>query len=52
MASSTTRSQKTANKLRNKMIALPGQLLYTTQIPVSLWFLTKNKKNSFLTSPP
>lgn len=26
------------------MIALPGQLFYTTQIPVCLWFLTKNKK--------
>jgi type I restriction enzyme M protein len=24
-------------------IALPGQLFYTTQIPVCLWFLTKNK---------
>jgi type I restriction enzyme M protein len=27
------------------MIALPGQLFYTTQIPVCLWFLTKNKTN-------
>jgi type I restriction enzyme M protein len=26
------------------MIALPGQLFYTTQIPICLWFLTKNKK--------
>ena len=26
------------------MIALPGQLFYTTQIPVCLWFLTKSKK--------
>jgi len=25
------------------MIALPGQLFYTTPIPVCLWFLTKNK---------
>jgi type I restriction enzyme M protein len=25
------------------MIALPGQLFFTTQIPVCLWFLTKNK---------
>lgn len=25
------------------MIALPGQLFYTTQIPVCLWFLAKNK---------
>ena len=27
------------------MIALPGQLFYTTQIPVCLWFLTRNKQN-------
>ena len=27
------------------MIALPGQLFYTTQIPVCLWFLVRNKKN-------
>jgi len=26
------------------MIAMPGQLFFTTQIPVCLWFLTKNKK--------
>lgn len=26
------------------MIALPAQLFYTTQIPVCLWFMTKNKK--------
>ena len=25
------------------MIALPGQLFFTTQIPVCLWFMTKNK---------
>ncbi len=28
------------------MIALPGQLFYTTQIPVCLWFITKNKKGT------
>jgi len=27
------------------MIALPGQLFYTTQIPVCLWFVSRNKKN-------
>jgi type I restriction enzyme M protein len=27
------------------MIALPGQLFYTTQIPVCLWFLSRNKTN-------
>lgn len=26
------------------IIAMPPQLFYTTQIPVSLWFLSKNKK--------
>jgi type I restriction enzyme M protein len=26
------------------MVALPGQLFYSTQIPVCLWFLTKDKK--------
>jgi type I restriction enzyme M protein len=34
------------NDLVDCMIALPGQLFYTTQIPVCLWFLTKNKKAS------
>ena len=27
------------------MVALPGQLFYSTPIPVCLWFLTRNKKN-------
>ncbi|MBI1776752.1 MAG: SAM-dependent DNA methyltransferase [Proteobacteria bacterium] len=27
------------------MVALPGQLFYATQIPVCLWFLTRNKRN-------
>ena len=27
------------------MIAMPGQLFYTTQIPVCLWFVTRSKKN-------
>jgi len=26
------------------IVALPGQLFYTTQIPVCLWFVTRNKK--------
>ena len=30
------------------MVALPGQLFYSTQIPVCLWFLTRNKKNNRL----
>jgi type I restriction enzyme M protein len=27
------------------MIALPGQLFYSTQIPACLWFLAKDKSN-------
>jgi type I restriction enzyme M protein len=27
------------------MVALPGQLFYSTQIPVCLWFLARQKKN-------
>ena len=33
------------------MVALPGQLFYSTQIPVCLWFLAKNKKGSVGVSP-
>jgi len=28
------------------MVALPGQLFYSTQIPACLWFLSKDKKNN------
>ncbi|MHB8520211.1 MAG: class I SAM-dependent DNA methyltransferase [Limisphaerales bacterium] len=28
------------------MVALPGQLFFTTQIPVCLWFLARNKKGN------
>ncbi len=28
------------------MVALPGQLFYSTQIPVCLWFIARSKKNS------
>src|SRR3970282_796149 len=27
------------------MVALPGQLFYSTQIPVCLWFLARGRKN-------
>jgi type I restriction enzyme M protein len=30
------------------MVALPGQLFYSTQIPVCLWFLSKNKSHRVL----
>jgi type I restriction enzyme M protein len=32
------------NDLADCIIALPGQLFYTKQIPACLWFMTKNKK--------
>lgn len=38
------RQQMIDKDLVDCMIALPGQLFYTTQIPVCLWFVTKNKK--------
>ncbi len=28
------------------MVALPGQLFYSVQIPVCLWFIARNKKNN------
>lgn len=30
------------------MVALPGQLFYSTQIPVCLWFLARDKRNNRL----
>ena len=39
------------NDLVDCMIALPGQLFYTTQIPVCLWFLTKNKSSTYSNDP-
>src|SRR5216110_741685 len=30
------------------MVALPGQLFYSTQIPVCLWFLSKNKSRRLI----
>ncbi len=38
------RKQFVEKDLVDCMVALPGQLFYTTQIPVCLWFLTRNKK--------
>ena len=40
------RRQLIEQDLVDCMIALPGQLFYTTQIPVCLWFLARSKKNS------
>ncbi len=49
MSSNTSGEGKIRKQMIEKdwvdcMIALPGQLFYTTQIPVCLWFMTKNKK--------
>ena len=38
------RRQIIEDDLVDCMIALPGQLFYTTQIPVCLWFITRSKK--------
>ena len=38
------RQQIIDNDLVDCMIALPGQLFYTTQIPVCLWFLSRDKQ--------
>jgi len=38
------RQKLVENDMIDCMIARPGQLFYTTQIPVCLWFLTKSKK--------
>ncbi|WP_201618175.1 type I restriction-modification system subunit M [Psychrobacter urativorans] len=38
------RQQIIENDLVDCMIALPGQLFYTTQIPVCLWFISRDKQ--------
>ncbi len=43
------RQKMIENDLVDCMIALPGQLFYTTQIPVCLWFISKNKKAGHVT---
>ena len=35
-------------KLIDCMVALPGQLFYSTQIPACLWFLARNRRNGKL----
>ncbi len=49
MSTSTTsegeiRQQIVEADMVDCMIAMPGQLFYTTQIPVCLWFVTRSKK--------
>ena len=38
------RKQLLENDLVECIVAMPDKLFYTTGIPVSLWFITKNKK--------
>lgn len=40
------RQKLVENDLIDCMVALPGQLFYSTQIPVCLWFVAKDKSNS------
>ena len=40
------RQRLVEDDLLDCMISLPGQLFYATQIPVCLWFLTKDKKST------
>lgn len=41
----TIRAELINNDLIEGIIALPGQMFYSVQIPVTLWFLNKNKTN-------
>jgi type I restriction enzyme M protein len=45
------RQKLVENDLVDCMIALPSQLFYSVQIPVCLWFLTKNKRGGDFQSP-
>ncbi|MHC4887202.1 MAG: N-6 DNA methylase, partial [Planctomycetota bacterium] len=45
------RQKMVENDLVDCMIALPGQLFYTTQIPVCLWFIAKDKSGGRSPSP-
>jgi hypothetical protein len=36
-------SPQVLSKAKNNMVALPGQLFYSTQIPVCLWFIARDK---------
>lgn len=40
------RTNLIANKLVDAIVALPGNLFYSTAIPVSLWILNRNKLNA------
>ena len=39
------RQKMVESDLVDCMVAMPGQLFYSTQIPVCLWFVSKNKHN-------
>jgi type I restriction enzyme M protein len=46
------RQKMVENDLVDCMIALPGQLFFTTQIPVCIWILSKNKTGSAQSPSP
>ena len=46
------RQKLVENDLVDCMIALPGQLFFTTQIPVCIWILSKNKSGHAQSSSP
>jgi type I restriction enzyme M protein len=46
------RQKLVENDLVDCMIALPGQLFFTTQIPVCIWILSKNKTGSAQSPSP
>ena len=46
------RQKLVENDLVDCMIALPGQLFFTTQIPVCIWILSKNKKGDAQSPSP
>ena len=43
LANGTISSNQSGEGDIRRAVALPGQLFYSTQIPVCLWFLAKNK---------
>jgi type I restriction enzyme M protein len=45
------RQKMVENDLVDCMIALPGQLFFTTQIPVCIWIISKNKRGAQSPSP-
>jgi hypothetical protein len=43
-SSGSEATPQVSSQVKNNMVANPGQFLYSTQIPVCLWFLQKMEK--------